>query len=277
MSARRSAAKVSAPPKAPEVAKKGGSRLEHVLSVGMSNVSINKAVSSPPTAEKPSFAMAHKAPIVNVGISMLRKTLGVVPRADIGVKWDSWAPGQEDEKVHEWFLKIAYVQSIYPNNGTLDQVYRLASMIERMGNPNEIAGPGTTNRGYYVYLLQVFQSALFSAQVQGVDDSGFEKSWVSIIKKVDNDTLNLASSVLGDPSIPHDVKANIFAYFDFVNKSIYNFFTHGNIMENPSLADKTSPKLTAYLMSLVNPPDDVRGVSNILRGMYSDPGRESPM
>jgi hypothetical protein len=277
MSARRSAPKASAPPKAPAVAKKGGLRLEHVLSVGMSNMSINKAVSAPPTSKKPSFAMAHKAPIVNVGISMLRKTLGVVPRADIGVNWDNWAPGQEDAKVQEWFARIAQVQSIYPNNGMRNQVYQLVAMIESMGNPNGIAGPGSVNRGYYIYLLQVLEQALRSAQVQGSDDRRFARDWAVIIKKVDQDTANLAFNALLDPYIPNDVKANIFAYFDFVNKSIYNFFTQGNLMANPSLADKTSPKLTAYLMSLVNPPEDVRDLSDILRGMSSDPRRESPM
>ena len=264
MSTRRSA------PKASEVATEGGSRLEHVLSVGMSNMSINKAAAVPITGKRPSFAMAHKASIVTVGISMPCKTLDVVPKVDIGIKWDSWDPSKEDAKVEEWSSKISLLQSIYPNNnGSRANVYQLAAVIESLGNQQGLAHPGSVNRGYYIYLLQVFAQALRSAQVQGSDDRRFARDWPAIIKRVDHDTANLALNALGDPSISNDVKKKIFEYFQFVNKSVYNFFTQGDIMTNPHLANNTSPKLTAYLMFLVNPPEDVRNVSDILRGMSS--------
>lgn len=270
MSTRRSVPNASAPPKPPEVAKKVGSRLEHVLSVGMG---INKAASVPATDEKFSFAMAHKAPIVNVGISMIRKTLVVVPRADIGVKWDSWAPGQEDAKVQKWNRVISQLLGIYPDNGTRPKIYELASLIYSMGNDSGIAKSGSVNRGYYIYLLQVFESALRSAQVKGSNDRRFAVDWVGIVRKVDMDTTNLAASALGDPTISNSVKENIFAYFDYVNKYVFNFFTMGNIniMTNPPLANNTSPNLTMYLSNLMNPHDEVLNGSDILRGMSSDP------
>ena len=51
----------------------------------MSNMSVNKPVAVPATGKKSSFATADKTPIQKVGISVLRRTLSVVPKADIGV------------------------------------------------------------------------------------------------------------------------------------------------------------------------------------------------
>lgn len=79
MSARRAVPKGSALPVAPEFAKQGGSRLDHVLSVGMSNAKLGKTAAVPAAGNNISFALAHKAPIVNVGISILRKTLRLSP------------------------------------------------------------------------------------------------------------------------------------------------------------------------------------------------------
>ena len=268
MSACRSFNKTPAPLKTLDAAKKGGSRLGHVLSIGLSNMRITNEALMPATCKEPPLARAGTTLIVNVGIPALRKTLSVVPEADIGVNWDNkWAPGQEDEKVQKWNDRIAHVKSIYPPNGKRARVYNLSVVIESLGNPDGLARSGSVNRGYYVYLLQLFEQALRSAQVQGSNDRHFSRDWAVIVKNVDIDTTNLAFKELGDPSISNDVKTDIIKYFDFVNKYVYNFFTDGNIMATPSLANKTSPKLTAYLMSLVNPPDDVLEGSNILRDM----------
>jgi hypothetical protein len=270
MSARRVTPKASTLP-----AKNGGSRLDQVLSVGMSNLSINKPTVVPEKATKFSFANAHKAPILSVSMAVLRKTTGVVPKSDIGVNWATWSPGQEDATVRAWSVKIAQALSIYPDNGKRGQIHALANAVIALGNPGGIAGPGSVNRGYYVYLLQVLEQALRSAQVQGHNDGQFAKDWAVIIKKVDQDTANLLFNALGDPTISNDVKSNIFAYFDYVNQNIYNYFTQGNIMADSTLAAKTSPRLTAYISSLVNP--EVRELGDILRGMSSGRNRESPM
>lgn len=268
MSARRSVLKASAPPK------NGGSRLEHVLSVGMSNVSINQAASVPATAEKLSFAMAHKAPIANVGISMLRKTLSVVPRADIGINWEQWKDDEVEVKVAKWITKIRDATLIYPNvDGTRFQAYRLVALVLRMGNSGEIASSESVNRGYYIYLLQVLEETLRAAKTQESTDNGFRKIWEDIITKVDPVTASLAESAITDQTISREHSQNIFAYFNFVNRRIYNFFTVGDIMGNPSLAEKTSPKLTKYLMHRANPDDDVREAGRILRTMRT---AESP-
>jgi hypothetical protein len=256
MSARRAVPKGSALPVAPEFAKQGGSRLDHVLSVGMSNAKLGNNIS---------FALAHKAPIVNVGISILRKTLKVVPAANIGINWQTWDAGEEDDKVQQWVTKVEKALAIYPNNGLRTKVYELAELIRELGSPTGLARSGSVNRGYYIYLLQVFERAVTSAQTQGADGAAFEKIWVAIVQKVEKQTALFAKGVLSDMGISNDVKSNIFAYFNAVNQ-LYNFFTLGDIM-----AGRTSPTLTAYLQSLLNPPEDVRNVSDILRGMAADP------
>jgi len=50
----------------------------------------------------------------------------------------------------------------------------------------------------------------------------------------------------------------------------------GMIRSTPYLAADTSPKVTAYLMSLVNPSNDVLESAGILRNMSSDHSHESP-
>lgn len=269
MSARRSDLEASAPLKAYEVANKGGSRLEHVLSVGLSNMSIKKAASMPVTGKNPPFATAEKTPIVNVGISMLHKTLNAVPKADIGVNWASWSSGEEETMVAAWSAKIVQILSVYPNNGYRSKVYQLNTIIDDMGNQNGVAGPGSVNRGYYIYILQLFYSTLSSAQAQGANNMGFVKLWNGNVRVVDKATAELASKALLNATPEQDYR-QLFTYFDFVNKSVFNFDTQGDIMANVDLASKTSPKLTKFLRDLVNPPKEVLDLSDILRGMSSD-------
>jgi len=266
MSARSAVPKASALPVASEFPKKGGLRLDHVLSVGMSNANMKKTATVPATGNKISFALAHKAPIVNVGISVLRKINNVVPKADIGINWQFFAAGQENEMVREWTGTVARALRDYPNLGSLNQVYQLHAVVDSIGNnPYGLARAGSANRGFYVYLLQVFEQAVRSAQVQGLSDSGFEKNWPAIVKAVDKDTRDLVLGALSDPDISNDVKENIFAYFDRVNKDVYNFFTQGSLAKDHTLAKKTSPLLTAFLYAFTAP--DVIGGTKILRDM----------
>ena len=161
MSARRVDPKASTLP-----AKNGGLRLDHVLSVGMSNLSINKPTVTVEKAAKFSFANAHKAPILSVSTAVLRKTSGVVPKSDIGVKWDTWSPGEEEAKVQAWTVKITEALLILPNNGKRDEIHSLAETVLALGNGDgAIAGAGSVNRGYYIYLLQVLERSACSSGI----------------------------------------------------------------------------------------------------------------
>jgi len=253
MSALRSAPKVSAPLKAPEVANKDDSRLEYVLSVGHSNMSVNKAAAVLDTGKKPLFATAHKAPIVNVGISMLRKTQSVVPKADIGVTRQEWKAGNDEEMVKLRRINIYKVLDDYifrkafnsPATFRRAGVHRLWEHIDRMGNRDGVASPNSVNRGFYIYLLQVFEEAIHSAMRLQVDDGGFLKIWVDTVKNVENYTLELARGVLTDQSLSTDDLSLHYAYFEYVNRNVYNFFTD-NDNHDPS------PNLTAFLAGVAN-------------------------
>jgi len=258
MSTRRVTPKASTP-----LATNGGSRLEHVLSVGMSNLSINKPTVTPEKAAELSFANAHKAPIMSLSTVVLCKTRSVVPTANIGVKWETWPPGGEEEKVQKWLAKIEDALSILPNvGGNRNNIHSLVDSVKKMRDLGGVASPISANKfvlGYYVYLLQVVESALRSAQAQGSTDPSFERNWPGIVRAVDKKAAKLAKDALNDPDITDAVRHEIFAYFNYCNELIYNYFTEGNIMNNPELARNTSPELTQYLYE--------RGTAEILRGM----------
>lgn len=249
MSARRVTPKASTLP-----AKNGRSRLDHVLSVGMSNLSINKPAVVPEKATKFSFANAHKA--------VLRKTKG----ADIGVLWACFSVGQEEEMVQKQMNEINYLLGILPNiNGQRNKIHSLSNDIILLGNPDNLASSSSVNRTYYVYLLQVLASALRSTSHQDSKDSKFAKDWPTVIKgSVDKATTTLARGVLDDPTISPTVKNEVLQYFNHVNRHIFNYFTEGDIMAG---AASTSPLLTAYMKKHAEPSEDVRESSAILRDL----------
>ena len=247
MSSRRVTPQASTP-----LATNCGSRLAHVLSVGMSNLSINEPTVTPEHSTKFSFANAHKARVLSVSTAMPHKKTGVVPQSDIDVDrvtWVNWDEEKGEEAVKKWTKKInVFLTSSYHNlMGKRDKIHDLAHTVLALGSDDGVAALGSVNRDSYVYLLQVLEAALRKGQVLGQNDAKFEETWVSIINEVDKKTTERASAALSDPEISNDARDEIFAYFDAVNQNVYNYFTDGDIVTTPSLAENISPMLTAYL------------------------------
>ena len=223
--------------------KKGGSTLDHVLSVGISNLGINN-----PTVIR---VMKSDHPVVRA-----------MP-ADIGVIWAPvTASSPQDvleDYVKQYDEQIKKELNDFPNNSNRrDGIYALVETIRRLGRSGSMAGPVTVNRSYYVFLLQVILAALKTAKTHESNDASFVRHWISLIKTVDTPTTRLAIAALYDTTITTEERMEIFEYYDFVNCRIFEYFTTANnAFTSPCTVMSTSPgslpgvavagKLTAFL------------------------------
>lgn len=233
-----------APPKArgQVAARNAMSNLERVVRIGFSNMSINKKA---------------------VGVDIQPAST-----PDIGtMNWVRFDVGEEDTKVIEFSTKISRLIVLLPNvTGNRDRIHELYQRITAMGNAGGSAAPGKVSRGYYVYLLQVFEQVLNTVIMEGSGDARFRSSWPSVVRSIDADTAQVAANALFDPNTPESAKAVIYDYYSHVDRRIFNFFTNPNVEANSA-----SPKLTKVLQDYTV----VLNASLTLLG-YSSSGTDTP-
>lgn len=265
MSARRGVPKASALPTGPETAKKAASRLDHVLLVGMGNMSIKESTAVPITNKKLSFAVAQNKP--GVKVDLFDKKASVVHAADIGVPMKNLESTNDVEmEISKLTLELQNRMAVgFLGNYTRTGVYMLWALIVRIGNNGQLAGfdKGKPIREFYLYLLKLFGKTLRSMDLQGTGDEAFATYWKDGLKKEEVLARDLLAKIVRDTAQnPDDMKFQEAAllYYDYVNKQIFQFFSKD-----------TTPKLTEWFNDR-----DVENAARILRTLRYQPSDSPP-
>lgn len=268
MSARRRVPKASALPTGPETAKKADSRLDHVLLVGMGNMSIKASTAVPITNKKLSFAVAQNKP--GVKVDLFDKKPSVVHAADIGVPMKNLESTNDVEmEISDLTFELQNRMAVgflgnYPRAG----VYGLWVLILQIGNIGQLAGPdkGKSIREFYLYLVKLFGKALVSMDRQGKGDEAFAKSWKDGLKQEEVLARDLLAKIVRDTALSKENPDNMkfqeaaLLYYDYVNKQIFQFFSKD-----------TTPKLTKWFNDR-----DVEDAAHILRTLRYQPSDSPP-
>ena len=286
MSARPRTADVKTTKSAPKDGD-GKSRLNVVLSIGLSNLSLNSDPASKTSLPCVGSAVV-KAPVLShmraaSGLQSHKTTLSMkmkMPRSmpSVGARgqkddlnWPIVPMGQEEAMVTQYENEINRLLDELTNiNGSRDQMYALASYVLGIGQVGAMAGPGTPVRHAYVWLLFFFGTTLYSATVQGFTDTkpkgGFKKAWPGNAKKMTPNSVTYLQSVMAQTAqISKPERDYWIGYYTWVNRYIVNFFVTASgvdIERNPELS--VDPSFTQYLIDVPYPDLEALDAARLL-------------
>ncbi len=225
----------------PSVAKKS-SRLDHALLTGLAKLNLHKTKNSvkPPTPDN----------------------ISGVPYVDI------WNADHADILIANEVAEINSISTRFLDNGRRTEIYRLYDVITRLGNEGNPAFPRSV-RTYYAHLLKLFKHAFFEAAGRGDGDRKFKNEWNARFKNGGEDDMavNHLTRAMGDRNAADQTKEDIFNYFMAVNNNVYNFF----LGSEPTRENTVTPKLTNYILSRIDPQEDVYEAGSLLDLMRQDP------
>lgn len=137
------------------------------------------------------------------------------------------------------------------------QIFDLYDVITAMGNDKKVASPKIV-RIYYLHLLTLFKHAFYEATSQHATDATFRDSnWNPRFKPQGGEDAAATTALedaMGDATLSPEEKEQIFAYFMAVNSDVFNYFLNG---AEPTRTNTKTPKLTNYLLSRIEPEQDV--------------------
>lgn len=249
----------------------GRGRLERVLSVGLSNLTIaNKSAGAAPScgAQKFRCATGQKVHTLNVDSPTATPTRMFTPPVDIGVHWEA---GKEEETIKVLRRHIYLLEQrlgVYTGPAKRPQsIHDLSGVVWLTSYSENVAQPGNTaQRSYYIYLLDLYRAALQEtdlhfgpegAKHSSTVDTFFKTKWNAVVKANEHLTAGLAESELTNPN--NADLGGILRYFVHVNDKIYNIF-------NENRPDLT-PHLTKVLKKYTTRDDDVVDAADSLKDM----------
>jgi hypothetical protein len=243
------------------------SRLEHVLSVGFSQIKVSNDSKQVVKVEKTGTPL-QAALTTDVAAKMLsslpqtKDIEGKRGREPQGMNWVSArTPVGKEVEYKDFYLAqlFNHMDLFFPAG---PKTIKIRDMYDRLADMGAEGGPAGNTENPDLMLVYTDAIYFFDHQIQqasgsGATDKKFETDWPMKVRKIEMSVVNYLEELSVAKSADNPVRAEIVAYYEYLNKFIFNYFvTVKGVDIYADYSKSITPALTMKIKTMQGFVDD---------------------